>query len=104
MGYHVEFVEPVLDYLALVPRLTDKDRVAIVAGIIDELSDRADQFFALRPLAHESLCFRYDFPYLTQEAGFNFDFVVDACNMAMGVVRVVYVEHTVEPIPPSATN
>ena len=60
MGYHVEFVDPVRDYLGRVEGLTDDDRAAVVDGVIEELSKDADRFFALRPLAHESLCFRYD--------------------------------------------
>lgn len=99
MGYYVEFVEAVLDYLAGVEGLTDEDRAAVVDAVIEELSRDADRFHALRPLAHESLCFRYDYPHLTKQTLYNFDFVVDASHREMGVMRVAYVECTSEPIP-----
>ncbi len=98
MGYHVEFVEPVLDYLERVEGLSDADWAAVGAGAIEELSRDADRFHALRPLAHESLCFRYDYPHPTQETMFNFDFLVDAAYLEMGVVRVAYVECTAIPM------
>jgi hypothetical protein len=92
VAYHVEFVEPVLDYLERVEGLTDDDRAAVVDGVIEELSRDADRFLALRPLAHESLCFQYDYPHATEQTMYDFDFVVDASHLAMGVVRVAYVE------------
>jgi hypothetical protein len=98
VAYEVEFVEPVLEYLARVEGLTDEDRAAVVDGVIEELSRDADRFLALRPLDHEALCFRYDYPHPTRQTMYNFDFVVDARHMAMGVVRVAYVECTTEPI------
>jgi hypothetical protein len=98
VGYHVEFVEPVRDYLARVEGLTDDDRAAVVDGVIEELSRDADRFLALRPLAHESLCFRYDYPHPAGQTIYNFDFVVDASHREMGVVRVAYVECTTEPL------
>jgi len=98
VGYHVEFVEPVREYLGQVAGLTDADRAAIVDAVIDELSRDADRFLALYPLAHESYCFRYDYPYPTERTMYNFDFVVDASHQAMGVVRVAYVECTSQPM------
>jgi hypothetical protein len=92
VGYHVEFTEPVLDYLARVDGLTDEDREAIVVAVTEELARDADRFLALRPLAHESLCFLYDYPHPTEQAIYDFDFVVDASHLEMGVVRVAYVE------------
>jgi hypothetical protein len=91
-------VEPVLDYPARVEGLTDDERAAVVEGVIEELARDADRFHALYPLAHESLCFRYDYPHSTEQAVYDFDFVVDAQHQAMGVVRVVYVECTVRPL------
>jgi hypothetical protein len=98
VGYYVEFVDPVLDYLGQVDGLTDADRAAIVDGVIEELSGDADRFLALRPLGHESLCFRYDYPHVTGEQGFHLNFVVDASYQEMGVLRVAYVECTLEPL------
>jgi hypothetical protein len=98
VAYHVEFVEPVLDYLAQVPGLTDDDRTAVVDGVVEELSRDADRFLALYPLALEALCFRYDYPHPTRHTLFNFDFVVDASHAAAGVMRVVYIECTPEPM------
>jgi hypothetical protein len=95
--YHVEFVAPVLEYLEQVEGLTDDDRAAIVDGVIEELSRDADPFHALRPLAHESFCFLYDYPHVTAQAIFDCDFVVDARHLEMGVVRVAYVECTRKP-------
>jgi hypothetical protein len=95
--YEVELVDPVLDYIAQIEGLTDDDRAAIVDGVIEELSRDADRFHALRPLAHESLCFLYDYPHVSGTAVYDFDFVVDARHLEMGVVRVVYVECTRTP-------
>jgi hypothetical protein len=92
VAYHVEFVAPVLEYLERVEGLTEDDWAAVVDGVIEELSRDADHFLALRPLAHEALCFRYDYPHLTGQTLYNFDFVVDASHLEMGVVRVAYVE------------
>jgi hypothetical protein len=97
--YHVEFVDPVLDYLGRVEGLSDDHRAAIVEGVSEELSRDADHFLALRPLAHESLCFRYDFPHATATSMYDFDFVVDASHLEMGVVRVAYVECAIKPLP-----
>ena len=97
--YHVEFVALVLDYLEQLQGLTDEDRAAIVSNATEELSRDADRFLALYPLAHESLCFRYDYLHITDQAVYNFDFVVDASHLEMGVVRVAYVECTTEPRP-----
>jgi hypothetical protein len=99
VGYHIELVDPVRDFLQQVEGLTDRDRAAIVDGIIEELSRDADRFHALYPLAHESLCFRYDYPHATDQTIYHFDFVVDARHLEMGVVRVVYVECTSIPRP-----
>ncbi|HEY1381586.1 MAG TPA: hypothetical protein VGF55_32610 [Gemmataceae bacterium] len=99
MAYHVEFTDSVLNYLARVDGLTDVDRAAVVDGVIEELSRDADRFLALYPLAHESLCFRYDYPHLTAHTLFTFNFVVEASHLEMGVVRVAYVECTAEPVP-----
>lgn len=99
MRYYVEWVALVLNYLEQVDGLTDADRAAIVNGVDEELSREADHFFALYPLAHESLCFRYDYPHVTEQAIYTFDFVVDASHMEMGVVRIAYVEFTRQPCP-----
>jgi hypothetical protein len=98
VAYLVEFVEPVLVYLERMEGLTAADRAAVVDGVIDELSRDADRFLALRPLAHESLCFRYDYPHLTEQAMYDFDFVIDASHLEMGVVQVAYVECNPRPI------
>jgi hypothetical protein len=94
VGYDIEFVDSVLEYLQLVDGLTEDDRKAILAGMIEKLSQHADRFLTLRPLAHESFYCRYDYPYLTHQSIYNFDFIVDAQFMPVGVLRVVYVECT----------
>ena len=98
MAYQVELTGPVRVYLAATDGLTDADRAAVIDGVIDELSRLADQFFSARPLAHESFLFRYDYYHPTRHTLFNFDFIGDAANLAMGVVRVVYVECSAEPM------
>ena len=98
MGYDVEFDDLVRVYLAQVEGMTDDDRAAVVDGVIEELSRDADRFLALRPLAHESLCFRYDYPHPTEHTMYNFDFVIDASHLEMGVARVVYVECIAKPM------
>ena len=95
MAYHIDFVETVLQYIDAIQDLTDLDRDEIVNGAITELEKSADRFHALRPLAHESLCFRYDYPHATQKSIYNFDFIVDAWHADMGVLVVVYVESQV---------
>ncbi len=87
MAYFVEFVEPVLDYLDRVSGLTNDDRLTIVDGIIRELSKDADRFFALFPMAHEALCFRYDYAHPHEDKIYNFDFVVDASHLEVGRSR-----------------
>jgi len=96
VSYDVEFIPLVLDYLEQVEGLTDEDRAAIVDGVAEELGRDADHFHALYPLAHESLCFRYDYPHPTTHTLYNFDFVVDAQFREMGIMRVAYVECTME--------
>ena len=86
------------DYLERVEGFTNDDRAAVVDGVIEELSRDADRFLALRPFSHESLCFWYDYPHATKEVVYNFDFVVDARHLEMGVVRVVYVECVARPV------
>jgi hypothetical protein len=98
MGYHVEFVEPVLDYLARVEGLTDADRQAIIAGVTRRLSESTDVYLALYPLSHESLAFWYHYPHTTQGALYQFSFVVSAHHLEMGVVAVAYAEHTTQSI------
>ncbi len=58
----------------------------------------ADKFLDKYPLGHESLSFRYDYFHTTYETLFNFDFVVDASAREMGVITVVFVECTTEPM------
>ena len=98
MGYLVELIDDVREYLARVDGLTDADRAAVVNGVIDELSRDAERFLALYPLSHESLCFRYDYAHPTEQTMYIFDFVVDASHLEMGVVRVSYVECRTEPM------
>ena len=98
MRYYVETTEPVLDYIRQVDGLTPDDQLAVLDGIEVELSRDADHFLDLRPLAHESLSFRYDYFHPTRHTFFHFDFIVDASSLEMGVVRVVYVECTTEPM------
>lgn len=98
MGYAVEFLQPIRDYIANIAGLTDGDRATIIDGVIAELSENADYFLNKYPLSHESLRFRYDYFHPTYETLFNFEFIVDASAREMGVMRVVYVECTTEPM------
>jgi hypothetical protein len=99
VGYFVEFVDPVRQYLGRIDGLTDEDRTKILEEMIEELGEDADRFHALRPLKHESLYFHYDYAYVGQSLIYSFDFVVNASHREMGVMQVVYVEHTVQAIP-----
>jgi hypothetical protein len=99
MSYFVVTAPEVADYLAAVEGLSDADCEAIIDGYTEELGRDADHFLATRPIGHESLHFRYDYPHLTTNTLYVFDFIVDGSEMPSGVVRVVYVEHTTEPIP-----
>jgi len=94
--FEVEFVESVRAFLTRVDGLTDEDRTTIVAAVIEELSRNADHFLALYPLAHESLCFRYDYPHPKYDPMrvCQLDFIVDGSKMDAGRVTVVYVECT----------
>jgi hypothetical protein len=98
MGYEIEFIQPIREYIANVAGLSDDERALIVDGVIEELSQNADYFFDKYPLGHESLSFRYDYFHPTRETLFNFEFIVDASAREMGVMRVVYVECTTEPM------
>jgi hypothetical protein len=98
MAYAVEIRESIRDYLAAVPGLREEDYSAVLDGVTEELSQNADYFLEKYPLGHESLHFRYDYPHPTTHTLFNFDFVVDASQRGVGVVRVVYVECTTEPM------
>jgi hypothetical protein len=46
------------------------------------------------PLGHESLHFRYDYVLLQGGALHELNFIIDGTHMAMGVVRVIYVEYS----------
>jgi len=70
-----------------------------VATVTEELARSADYFFAMYPVAPEALSFRYNYPHLTATTAYDFDFVVSAHHLEAGVVQVVYVEHTAQPIP-----
>ena len=98
MAYFVEFRESVREYLQQIEGLADDDRAAIIDEITEELSHETDRFLLQNPLGHESLCFRYDYARVTEHTLYHFDFVVDASHLEMGVVRVVYVECTPEPL------
>ena len=98
MGYDVEFKEAIRDYIANLDGLTDADRVSIIDGVIEELSQRADEFLDQHPLGHESLHFRYDYAHPTFETMFAFEFVVDASHREMGVIVVEFVECKTSPM------
>jgi hypothetical protein len=98
MPYYVETAPAVLDYLATVEGLSDEDRSLIVDAYIAELGRDADRFLALYPLGPESLHFRYDYPHPASGNLYDFDFVADGTAMEVGVIRVVYVEHSMRAI------
>ena len=97
MPYFVETSPAVLDYLTAAEGISDEGRAAVVDGYIEELGRDADRFLALYPLAHESFHFRYDYAHPDAGVLYNFDFIVDGSHMEVGVVRVVYVEHSARP-------
>jgi hypothetical protein len=98
MGYYIEFVESVLEYLQGIDGLTDEQRAEILEAVTDELSRDADRFHSLYPLSHESLCFRYNYPHPTEKMIYDFDFIVSASHRAMSVMQVVYIECDTIPI------
>ena len=97
MAYDVVFEPGVTDYIAAVA-LPPDDQAAVLRGVVAELSEDADKFLIKSPLAHESLCFRYDYAHPTYETMYAFDFIVDASHSEMGVVRVVFVECATGPM------
>ncbi len=99
MPYYVETVPAVIEFLTLVEGLSEAGRLAVVDGYVNELAEHADKFLALYPLGPESLHFRYDYPHVEGTTLFNFDFIVEATFMESGVVRIVYVECTPQPLP-----
>lgn len=99
MPYYVETVPAVADYPEAVEGLSAAGRAAVVDGFVEELGRDAEKFLALYPLGPESLHFRYDYHHPEGNVLHSFDFVVDGINMEVGVVRVVYVEHTAHPFP-----
>jgi|SRR5262245_38200763 len=98
VAYDVTIEPAVVDYIAAVQGLTAAEQTAVLQGVIEELSRGADYFLNKYPLGHESLCFRYDYIHPTYQTLFTFDFVVDASSHSMGVMQVVYVECTTEPM------
>jgi hypothetical protein len=97
MPYYVETAPAVLDFLATVEGISDEARATVIDGYIEERGRDADRFLALYPLAHESLHFRYDYAHPDGGVLYKFDFIVDGSHMEVGVVRVVYVEHSARP-------
>ena len=94
MAYFVEIAPRVEDYITSTEGLSDAARADLVDGIIDELGRDADEFLRKRPLSPESLHFRYDYVQPDDRTLFIFDFIVDATQMEVGVVTVVYAECT----------
>jgi hypothetical protein len=99
MPYFVEIVPAVTEYLDSVAGLSEACLEELVDGVTEELCRDADRFLAINATGPESLHFRYDYPHPDGSTLFEFDFIVDGTEMPSGVVRVVYVEHTVYPIP-----
>ena len=98
MRYYVATLPEVAAYLSAVEGLSEAGRDAVIDAYTDELGRDADTFLDNHPTGHESLHFRYDY-YLADSGLYHqFDFVVDGTQMAVGVVTVVLVEHTAEPL------
>ena len=62
-----------------------------------ELSERADELLARNAISHESLKFDYEFLMDFPDAEFAFDFLVDAVQAEMGVIRVVFADCEITP-------
>lgn len=97
MAYDVVIERDVAEYIAALA-LSPDDQATVLREIVVELSENADKFLIGHPLAHESLCFRYDYAHPTYETMFAFEFIVDASHSEMGVMRVVFVECTTSPM------
>jgi len=98
MGYWVEFIDPVLDYLVGIEGLSEPDRARMITEVRDELATHAEHFHTLYPLEPESYRFRYPYALSTQQGIFEVDFVVDGSRMEMGAVTVIYFEYAFRPI------
>jgi len=92
--YYVQFGQEVRDYIEAVEGLSAAGRDALMDGVTEELGRDVDEFLRTRPLSPESLHFRYDYVQPDDQTLYIFDFVVDATQMEVGVVTVVYAECT----------
>lgn len=101
MSYYVEVPPAVSDYLSAPGRLPATVGKAVFDGIVAELGDDADYFLRTRAVAHESYSFGYDYPHPDAATGllYLFRFRCDGSAMSQGVGRVVFIDHTTEPLP-----
>ena len=83
----------VLEYLFNVDGLSAAAVEQLIADYTKELGANADYFFQRYPLAHESLCFRYDTVVVDGNSLHEFTFVADMRSAEAGVVELVHVEH-----------
>lgn len=94
MAYHVAIAPRVEGYIDAVEGLSGAGRAELLGGVIEELGRDADEFLRKHSLGPESLHFRYDYVQPDDQTLYIFDFVVDASQMEVGVVTVVYAECT----------
>ena len=87
-------------------RLYEETRCGLLAagilfeGCTADLQTRADHFHERYPLGHESYRFAYEFALIDGSLIYSFRFIVDGSDMAVGVVRVIYVDY--ETLSPSS--
>jgi hypothetical protein len=93
MAYHVQIVEAVESYVAGIEGLSDNGKREIIEGCTVDLQTRADYFHERYPLEHESYRFSYEFSLIDGSLIYSFRFIVDGSQMAVGVVRVIYVDY-----------
>ncbi len=99
MAYTIQTDERVEVYIHGVENLSAEGKRQVIAGYLDDLSERAEHFLDRYPLEHESYSFQYEYALIDGALLHSFRFIADGSGMAYGVVRVLYVDHETEPIP-----
>ena len=94
MGYSLEFLPDVQDFLFNLPRLSHEDRVRLF-DTLDVLRTHGDDYRgdASRRLSPGSEHFSFDLLLLSESGEFrHFRFVVSDASAVYGVLRLVYAD------------
>jgi hypothetical protein len=93
--YHLQILPEVEQYLARIPDLSADGLRELLADVAEQLTERAEVYQRLYPLAHESHLFEYQSAVVDDGRLFIVRVVVDGSAMPAGVVRLLYADHEV---------